>query len=473
MSRYISIVLLLSFGFFTKTGHSQKANPQIEAINNYVQFTNESIHGLLIVHRLLENFNQDINKYVDLEGQQINFYSNRDIQFNIFEDPEHWFYDKTPAEWYNSAKLNGRNLPKELSGELFGIITEMQDICTEVNKLRFDLETTINSSDLTDRLQLGTVYDQLERGVSLYDEFWALTQQLKNKLDPIYLAARSNSTIDKELYHSLASLHDTNWNLLQGIREKRDGDIAKLLKEYTDSANDFANTKSITRVDATRRLGSILNRSKEVVSSGNRFYKTAEVDPEYKLYGKFYFYHNSDIINKYNRYGNGYVFEMNKMIEELDWDVPQFLEIPHYFKVIYPKKMNELGSIASTDSKITLLPRELKSREIREADHIIKADTTMIEIKLYDNMIQDDDIISLNFNGDWVLEKESISDKPIKLNFVLNQEGKNFLLLHADDVGKRPPATIALEYKYGGSKERLLLKSDLKQSELIEIVLDK
>ncbi len=473
MSRYISIVLLFGLGFLINTSQAQQSNPQIEAVNNYVQFTNESIHGLLIVHRLLENFNQDINKYVDLDGQQINFYSNRDIQFNIFEDPDHWFYDKTPTEWYNSAKLNSRNLPNELSSNLFGIISEMKDICTEVNKLRFDLETTINNSDLTDRVQLGAVYDQLEKGVSLYDEFWALTKQLKRKLDPIYLAARSNSTIDKELYYSLSYLHDTNWKLLQGIREKRDGDIAQLLDSYTESVNDFTQIKASTRINAKRRLESIMSRSKEVVESGNRFYKTAEVDPEYKLYGKFYFYHNSDIINKYNRYGNGYVFEINKMIEEQQWDVPYFIEVPHYFKVIYPKKLNELGSIASTDSKITLLPRELKSREIREADHIIKADTNMIEIKVYDNMIQDDDIISLNFNGDWVLEKESISDKPIKLNFILNQEGKNFLLLHADDVGKRPPATIALEYKYAGNKERLLLKSDLKQSELIEIVLDK
>jgi len=101
MIRSLITACLISFIFAGQVTAQAKANQEekLKAINNYVQFTNESTHGLLIVHRLLENFNKNINKYVDLPDQQINFYSNKDLPQDIFEDSENWFYDTSPNEW--------------------------------------------------------------------------------------------------------------------------------------------------------------------------------------------------------------------------------------------------------------------------------------------------------------------------------------------------------------------------------------
>lgn len=95
---FLSISLLISY--FTLTTAQINESDKIKSLNNYVNFSNESTHGLLIVHRLLENFNKNINKFVDLPDQQINFYSNKDLPQDIFEDPENWFYDVSPNEWY-------------------------------------------------------------------------------------------------------------------------------------------------------------------------------------------------------------------------------------------------------------------------------------------------------------------------------------------------------------------------------------
>ena len=95
------IVTTTSFGQLAPLNNTN--DEKVKALNNYVYFVNESIHGMLIVHRLLENFNLDINKYVDLESFQINFYSNRDLPKDIFDDSENWFYDISPYEWYEKT----------------------------------------------------------------------------------------------------------------------------------------------------------------------------------------------------------------------------------------------------------------------------------------------------------------------------------------------------------------------------------
>jgi len=116
------------------------------------------------------------------------------------------------------------------------------------------------------------------------------------------------------------------------------------------------------------------------LASAKKFYETAEVSEEYKQYGKFYFYYNSELINKYNRYGNGIVFELNNMIKYLDLPVLLFTEMPHYYKVIYPKKLEKVDHLTATDSKITRLPTKLKDREISMSTRTIKVDSLMFQV---------------------------------------------------------------------------------------------
>ena len=94
------------FVFISSVYNQSTDADKVKVLNNYVNFSNESTHGLLIVHRLLENFNKNINKFVDLPDQQINFYSNKDLPQDIFEDPENWFYDISPNEWYANINID-------------------------------------------------------------------------------------------------------------------------------------------------------------------------------------------------------------------------------------------------------------------------------------------------------------------------------------------------------------------------------
>ncbi|MGB4959326.1 MAG: hypothetical protein WBO36_07610, partial [Saprospiraceae bacterium] len=180
---------------------------KVNALNSYVNFTNESTHGLLIVHRLLENFNKNINKYVDLPDQQINFYSNKDLPENIFEDPENWFYETSPNEWYQKIATASGSLPSATQTKLKASADEMKIIIDKVNQLRFDLEQQIKSLDLTKRENLSLVYDKLEEGVLLYKNFYIKQQELEGNLFAYYKSLNV-SPADIQFPHELSLMDD-------------------------------------------------------------------------------------------------------------------------------------------------------------------------------------------------------------------------------------------------------------------------
>lgn len=99
----------------------------------------------------------------------------------------------------------------------------------------------------------------------------------------------------------------------------------------------------------------------------------------------------------------------------------------------------------------------------------IRIDEEVATIELFDHMVVDGDIVSINYNGDWILEKVELERGSKKFKLQLNKEGRNFLLLHADNVGKRPPNTIGIRYTYRGEDKEVILKSDYNTSELIEL----
>ena len=478
---YRLLAFLFVFSIASPAINAQNAmskRNQIEALNSVLNFTNESDHGLLIVHRMLENYNQDINKYVDLESFKINFYTNKDLPKDIFDDPENWFYDNSPYEWHGiaSSQLKATNIPG--ASAMIADMTQMKSILTEVNKLRFDLDNAIINKDLTDTVQLNRVYAELERGVRLYDSFYDLHQGLLSKVSAAFkpLQPTAADVQHPKLYKTMVDLYLSTRSILTSVRTKEDEQMDQQIANQraaiaTFKALDFTSFGS-SRL-STRKVQRIRKNMEEQadlsLASAKKFFETAEVSEEYKQYGKFYYYYNSELINKYNRYGNGIVFELNNMIKYLDIPVLLFTEMPHYFKVIYPKKLEKTTYYAATDPNITRLPEQLRYRDITTSKRTIKVDNLKFKVSLYDHFIEDGDVVSINFNGDWIIDEMPLLDKKKDLYLQLNEEGKNFFILHAINVGSRPPNTMAVDYSYRGFKKQIILESDLNVSELIEI----
>ncbi len=452
---------------------TQSVNPTvIRSINNYVNFVNESTHGLLIVNKLLENYNLELNQYVDLESYKINNYTNDDLPKNVFEDPERLFFNKlTPFEWYEKCKLESKNLDVESARSLNNLADKIKSQINIINNLRFELDKVTNGIDLSKRDNLAKVYVQLENAALAFQEFYKVAGQIEKFIAAYY---RKNAVNIGE-YKSIYDLYNNAKALLVNIREKETTNYKVVYEQYVVKVNDFESdiNKNIPYIEKLNPYKlNILKSAQSIATTALRFMNNEGIPDQYKLYGRFYYYYNIGMLSKFNRYGTGLASEINSALINIDSNYPLVMELPHIFQVIYPKKLEEAAVLVAKEGLIEVFPLTLRDRNVSTNTNKIRADKEIIELLFYDHMIIDGDVVSINFNGEWILEKAELEKQPQSLKLKLNPNGKNYLVLHADNVGSRPPNTTAISYKYRGIKREIILKSDYKQSELIEIVLD-
>ena len=450
---------------------------ETKAINAYVDYFNESIHGMLIVHRLLENNNQDINKYVDLEGFKINFYSNNDLPKNIFEDPEQWFYEVSPEKRYARLSQVQSSLPQAIRSDLMSQASTVQSICYSVNDIRFEVEDYIDANDLTVKENLYGVYELLEKAVTLYGDFYNTQSEFHNSIRPYVKSGLKEIESDgfMDMYNSFFKIHTSSKNILDALRTRDEERVSTYRKELKKAFTEFKvkaeSPENAGRYKKSAQFSTIETKVSDIIAAADEF-TSGSVPKEYKLYGKYYYYHNSNVINKFNRYGNGFVNEMNILMDKQTAAYPHFLEMPHYFQVIYPMKIIEQDYLISEASMIETVPREIEDRSVTVNENVIKAETNLLELELYDYKLKDNDVVSINFNGDWIYRNLSLETEPKKLKLKLNDTGVNYLLIHAESVGIISPNTVAIKYKIGPKRDEIILESDLNSSALIEFTVD-
>jgi len=426
----------------------------IKQINNVVEYTNETIHGMFIIHRLLELNNQDINKYVDLEGYKLNAFGNGDLPKDIFEDPELEFYRRiAPA------------------------------ICTEINGLRFSVADFISNNDLNSPEKLGQVYEMLQRCEQLYEKYYGERAYISS-LRADYARKVVGGVKQKRLYDIYTKLYDPLNIILQDVKKNKDYDLDGHVRNFTAAISEleaYVATKTNSKLVKTN--GNVIKKAKDILALINTYLANSEIPVEHKLYGKFYYYHNYKLLHKINYSGIGMLYEMNEFMKTSNSPYPMFLEIPHYFKVLYPERKEKVSILAeapkikSTEEKeapqvtVSEIPTVFEEREVVSSDYTVYTDKTELTVELYDHLLLDGDIVSISFNGEWVLQNHSLEAEPKKLKLTLNPQGKNYLLLHAENLGRRPPNTIGLSYLAPrGGRKKILLRSDLEKSELIEII---
>lgn len=477
----MKIYFLCVFSFLMVAFPTTKAiePTPIQALNNYASFVNESIHGMVIVHRLLENYNQELNKYVDLEGYQINNFGNSDLPRNIFEDPDDWFYAISPLEWYEIAKNGSSVLPETEAASLNKKMTSLRSMLFEINQIRFDIDEFLKNNDLTEEKNTKEVYKFLEKGTDLFDNFYDTQTEMEVQLIKLARQYGKPDAVSLDIIESFDKAWFASKNILRSVREKKDeslpGQISTLDRAYVKMRDIDIAVHPLVSINSRKNIRSwnqTLKKLQEISSKTKLLIETAEVPEEYKFYGKFYYYHNAVLVNYMNRYGSGFAHEMNKIIRDMDFPILLRIEEPHFYQIIYPEKLVKEKVIASSDDVIVQVPTKLKDREIVKSTRVIQVDSSLFEINLYDYKIQDGDIVSINFNGDWILENHSLEGSPKTLKVKLNEEGKNYLLLHAINEGRNPPNTMAVSYKYKGEKQTITLSSNLAESAMIEIKYD-
>ena len=489
--RHCWVILL----FVSSISYAQNQN-EIRAVNNYISFMNESIHGMLIAHRLFETYNQTINQYVDLPDYQLNNYSNADLPDDIFEDPEDWFFEEgiNPYNWFERAKRQGQFIGDKRVF-LDEKCSQILNILKRTNQKRITIANLLEKSDLRKIENLSKVYTELEEIVAIYDRFYLLYSEINQFIDSQFLSTKVNNSYPKALsdFYSEAKalIHQTRKD--QSIRKTDIDAISKKMKSLEVIKIDGKDTDRKQIMTNVSRLYRVFND----------YLNDKDVPKQYELYGNHYHYHNVTMLNLTNRYGNGFVSKYNRVAQEKGWI--KEMEIPHFYKVIYPKKLDkeELATLDS-DQLIEILdkdPPEIKSapspiinddvpiteeieapkkeeeniapidynRGIVVHSEVIYVTSDSFDLELYDHLIKDGDRVSIKVNDEWKFKNISLEKEPKVLTIHIKPGQQNFILVHADNTGYQPPNTIAIAYTVNGEKKVINLQTDLENSQMVEI----
>lgn len=138
----------------------------------------------------------------------------------------------------------------------------------------------------------------------------------------------------------------------------------------------------------------------------------------------------------------------------------------YLFTGSFDKTIN-IWRIHEPQDPVMLTENSFTDREIiiqKEFDVAAEA----LEVSFYDDLLIDGDIISVYFNNRVVLREYTLAREKKQLQLPLSR-GNNTLIIHAHNVGSRPPNTIALELKQGNTlNEKFKLRSDMETSAAVK-----
>lgn len=114
------------------------------------------------------------------------------------------------------------------------------------------------------------------------------------------------------------------------------------------------------------------------------------------------------------------------------------------------------------------LPYENEKKRKVKVQRVIEVQSPDLRIKVWDNGTVDGDVVTVFLNGELLFEKYRVTkhkySKIVKL-----QAADNYLILHAEDLGKISPNTVAVSIDDGVKEQIIILSSNLDESGAIMI----
>ncbi|MBK7885265.1 MAG: N-acetylmuramoyl-L-alanine amidase [Chitinophagaceae bacterium] len=132
---------------------------------------------------------------------------------------------------------------------------------------------------------------------------------------------------------------------------------------------------------------------------------------------------------------------------------------------------NKTGDIVIEDNKAitdtSILVQGRPSKNIQ----ILEVKSNKIKVALYDDGEIDNDIVSVFFNKDLIVDNKSLTDKPISFDITLQDGKTNEMVLFANNLGDISPNTALMIITDGFSQHEVRLSADLKNNESVKFVL--
>ncbi len=459
------------------SGSAQGPNPEkIQALNNYVEFLNESVHGLAVAQILFVNYNKDLNKHVDLESHKINTHiTNMELGPHIFDNPDINTSDNdlSAIKLSRVTKEQSIHLNSSIANVLNRNVSEIVNILNKVNKLRFEIEDFIAGNDLSQKENIYECYVYLEKTVGLFDSYASMHNALSVKLRQ--QIRYEYTPMDRMFF----DVHTASTELIQLLRDGKTSGLEGHLSKMESTIDKFSRRDFDYQGGQLEMAGDITNQVKGLISFVRKA-PNAPAPNSYQNNSKAYYIHNSMLLSYYNSISPGFVSKMNKLMSDKGAEFLHYDDRPIKYEVTYPQKMEELEEIVTKKVVNTdAYPLNLKLKQPKEAIVEVSPEPELppepiqeyLELEFFDPDLLDRDSITVTFNDEVILQNHMLGATPEKFRFDVNTNANNSVTVIAENEGIIAPNTVAFKYRFNGKGKKKMVKKRLNAKMAYELIL--
>ncbi len=142
----------------------------------------------------------------------------------------------------------------------------------------------------------------------------------------------------------------------------------------------------------------------------------------------------------------------------------------YHFKTLHKQKTDKTLLPVAEDKNKPKNPVDNSQRKL-VVKQSIKVKQRQITINIIEQYREDNDIVSIMLNDNWIIKNYTVIKKP-KTIVVDLKPGRNVLVFHAENLGTIPPNTATIMVIDGAKKYKIDMRSTLDTSEMIEIFYD-
>ena len=148
---------------------------------------------------------------------------------------------------------------------------------------------------------------------------------------------------------------------------------------------------------------------------------------------------------KWNRSSGNFNYTFDYSLSSSQMNDLSYVQLSYYAQDELETPSNKVGARVNFSCNPINAPSSFE-----ETIYIPRNEVQYIDVVFSDHAAEDGDIISLNVNGNWVLENTMITNDGNTYSVPVNT-GSNWFLLYAVNEGSSPPNTVTVEVNTGNT----------------------
>jgi Ca-activated chloride channel family protein len=358
-----------------------------QALNNYVEYSNEIVHALQVMYDDFEYLNGTFNDYVEQKQDSIAYKAER--LFNNYD-----FFPVLPRDLYQRIFDQNNQIAFELRGKPLKFVGQIKNVSAEIEEIRQKIEDYIQSEEYRNDKNLAKGYDWLRRIEVLYYDIYALQEKLHWNLTAI-LNSYEREVKNEHYYRVLTQLKplvEQSKRLLRAVRAK---DVSAGLAADCVKMKDLLFKLRRSQVEILwsipedertiyRNYSLMLDRGEKLMNHTLTYLNEPNKHYQDMLRAPYYYFYNYDMLDNYNRYGDGLAVLYNKMVKYSNEECLWADELPPVFETVYPQHpaFDSLrrDSMPDPDWFLAQLEkmRQDSLRKIDSLNNLVKVDTPKV-----------------------------------------------------------------------------------------------